>query len=177
MWIRPHRRSNSEEAGRVVGESGCRFQTNKMRDFQGIDGTEIFSPAPAYLQHGRTHDKGNDERRGIGGSVVACAGRQCRGLGRTLPPVRAGHFPVLPSALPTREDAEDATTESIHESAAKAGTYDSSRPFSSWLYKVASNHCWDLLRRRRIRQDLETEDAENTAAGTSASRANWNGCK
>jgi RNA polymerase sigma-70 factor (ECF subfamily) len=26
------------------------------------------------------------------------------------------------------------------------------------LYKVAANHCWDLLRRRRVRQDKETED-------------------
>ena len=25
---------------------------------------------------------------------------------------------------------------------------------------MASNHCWDLLRRRRIRQDLETGDLE-----------------
>lgn len=63
-------------------------------------------------------------------------------------------------ALPTREDAEDATTEVFMKVRQKLGTFDSSRPFSSWLYKVASNHCWDLLRRRRIRQDLETEDAE-----------------
>jgi RNA polymerase sigma-70 factor (ECF subfamily) len=38
--------------------------------------------------------------------------------------------------------------------------YDASRPFTAWLYKVASNHCWDLLRRRRVRQDLETGDLE-----------------
>ena len=63
-------------------------------------------------------------------------------------------------ALPTREDAEDATTEVFMKVRQKLGTFDSSRPFSSWLYKVASNHCWDMLRRRRIRQDLETEDAE-----------------
>ena len=42
----------------------------------------------------------------------------------------------------------------------KLGSYDSSRPFTAWLYKVASNHCWDTLRRRRIRQDLETGDLE-----------------
>jgi RNA polymerase sigma-70 factor, ECF subfamily len=42
----------------------------------------------------------------------------------------------------------------------KIGTFDSSRPFTAWLYKVASNHCWDILRRRRIRQCLETEDSE-----------------
>lgn len=63
-------------------------------------------------------------------------------------------------ALPAREDAEDATTEIFMKVRHKLGTYDSSRPFTAWLYKVASNHCWDMLRRRRIRQDLETGDLE-----------------
>lgn len=63
-------------------------------------------------------------------------------------------------ALPTREDAEDATTDIFMKVRQKLGTYDSSRPFQAWLYKVASNHCWDILRRRRIRQDLETGDVE-----------------
>src|SRR5271157_3025629 len=62
--------------------------------------------------------------------------------------------------LPAREDAEDATTEIFMKVRQKLGTYDSSRPFTAWLYKVASNHCWDTLRRRRIRQDLETGDLE-----------------
>jgi RNA polymerase sigma-70 factor (ECF subfamily) len=64
-------------------------------------------------------------------------------------------------AMPTREDAEDATAEifiKVHE---KLGQYDSSRPFGAWLYKVAGNHCWDMLRRRRVRQDLETGDVES----------------
>jgi len=63
-------------------------------------------------------------------------------------------------ALPSREDAEDATNEVFMKVRQKLGTYDSSRPFTAWLYKVASNHCWDMLRRRRIRQDLETGDVE-----------------
>jgi RNA polymerase sigma-70 factor (ECF subfamily) len=63
-------------------------------------------------------------------------------------------------ALPAREDAEDATNEVFMKVRQKLGTYDASRPFTAWLYKVASNHCWDMLRRRRIRQDLETGDIE-----------------
>jgi RNA polymerase sigma-70 factor (ECF subfamily) len=39
--------------------------------------------------------------------------------------------------------------------------YDMTRSFSAWLYKVAANHCWDMLRRRKIRQDKETDDLEN----------------
>src|ERR1700683_69416 len=62
--------------------------------------------------------------------------------------------------LPAREDAEDATTEIFMKVRQKLGTYDASRPFTAWLYKVSSNHCWDTLRRRRIRQDLETGDVD-----------------
>src|SRR5256884_6122551 len=63
-------------------------------------------------------------------------------------------------ALPTREDAEDATMEVFMKVRDKLHQYDSTRPFTSWLYKVAANHCWDLLRRRKIRQDKETEDLD-----------------
>ncbi len=59
-------------------------------------------------------------------------------------------------ALPSREDAEDATTEIFMKVRNKLGQYDATRPFTAWLYKVAANHCWDTLRRRRVRQDLET---------------------
>ncbi len=64
-------------------------------------------------------------------------------------------------ALPSREDAEDATTEIFLKVREKLDQYDPSRPFSAWLYKVATNHCWDILRRRRVRQDLETADVED----------------
>ena len=63
-------------------------------------------------------------------------------------------------ALPTREDAEDATMEIFIKIRDKLDQYDANRPFSSWLYKVAANHCWDMLRRRKIRQDKETDDLE-----------------
>ena len=63
-------------------------------------------------------------------------------------------------ALPTREDAEDATMEVFMKIRGKLGQYDPSRSFSAWLYKVAANHCWDQLRRRKVRQDKETEDVE-----------------
>jgi len=64
-------------------------------------------------------------------------------------------------ALPTREDAEDATMEIFMKLRDKLSQYDETRAFPAWLYKVAANHCWDLLRRRKIRQDKETEDLEN----------------
>ena len=64
-------------------------------------------------------------------------------------------------ALPTREDAEDATMEVFMKVREKLGQYDATRPFTAWLYRVAANHCWDLLRRRKIRQDKETEEVDD----------------
>ena len=61
-------------------------------------------------------------------------------------------------AMPTREDAEDATMEIFMKLRDKLAQYDQNRSFTAWLYKVAANHCWDMLRRRRVRQDKETED-------------------
>lgn len=44
----------------------------------------------------------------------------------------------------------------------KLGQYDQGRSFTAWLYKVAANHCWDMLRRRKVRQDKETVDVDET---------------
>jgi RNA polymerase sigma-70 factor (ECF subfamily) len=64
-------------------------------------------------------------------------------------------------ALPTHEDAEDATVEIFMKLREKLAQYDPERPFSIWLYKVVANHCWDMLRRRHTRQDLETDGVED----------------
>jgi RNA polymerase sigma factor (sigma-70 family) len=61
-------------------------------------------------------------------------------------------------AMPTKEDAEDATMEIFMKLRDKIEQYDQTRSFTAWLYKVAANHCWDMLRRRKLRQDKETED-------------------
>src|SRR5271168_5539654 len=64
-------------------------------------------------------------------------------------------------ALPTKEDAEDATMEIFSKLwKGKLSQYDQERSFTAWLYRVAANHCWDTLRRRKIRQDKETEDVD-----------------
>jgi RNA polymerase sigma-70 factor (ECF subfamily) len=75
----------------------------------------------------------------------------------------AAIFRFCRRVLLTREDAEDATMDIFLKIKGKLHQYDPSHPFAAWLYKVASNHCWDLLRRRHIRQDLETGDVETMA--------------
>ena len=64
-------------------------------------------------------------------------------------------------AMPTREHAEDATMEIFMKLRDKLIQYDQSRSFSAWLYRVAANHCWDMLRRRKARHDKDTENIDD----------------
>jgi RNA polymerase sigma-70 factor, ECF subfamily len=75
-----------------------------------------------------------------------------------------GVFRLCRRALPTREDAEDATADIFLKVRLKLMQYDSNRPFRPWLYKLAANHCWDELRRRRRKTELP--DPDTLSAGT-----------
>src|SRR5258705_13223428 len=95
------------------------------------------------------------------GAIVARAGAGDAGAwGDLYREFAPAIFRFCGRALPTREDAEDATMEVFMKVRNKLRQCDATRPFSSWVYKVAANHCWDLLRRRKIRQDKETEDLD-----------------
>jgi RNA polymerase sigma-70 factor (ECF subfamily) len=63
--------------------------------------------------------------------------------------------------MPTQEDAEDATMEIFMKLREKLVQYDPGRSFTAWLYRVAANHCWDMLRRRKARHDKDTQDIDD----------------
>jgi RNA polymerase sigma-70 factor, ECF subfamily len=63
-------------------------------------------------------------------------------------------------AMPTKEDAEDATMEIFMKLREKLAQFDPTRSFTAWLYKVAANHCWDMLRRRKARHEKDAEDVD-----------------
>jgi RNA polymerase sigma-70 factor (ECF subfamily) len=48
------------------------------------------------------------------------------------------------------KEAEDAAQETFLRAYRKIDTYDPSRKFSTWLLSIASHHCIDRLRRRRL---------------------------
>ncbi|HID34346.1 MAG TPA: sigma-70 family RNA polymerase sigma factor [Anaerolineae bacterium] len=48
------------------------------------------------------------------------------------------------------EEAEDATQETFIRAYANLNKYDSNRKFVNWVLTIASNHCIDRLRKRRI---------------------------
>ncbi len=110
--------------------------------------------------------KGTGKPEGMGGDDLAAIVSRARAgdpeaWGEIYRQFAGPLFRFCRRVLPTREDAEDAAMDVFVKLRAKLGQYDPQRPFSAWLYKVAANHCWDLLRRRKIRQDLETEEAES----------------
>lgn len=59
--------------------------------------------------------------------------------------------------LGSRTEAEDAAQETFIRAYTRLNTYDPSRKFSSWLLAIASHHCIDVLRKRRI-QTLPWDD-------------------
>jgi RNA polymerase sigma-70 factor (ECF subfamily) len=71
--------------------------------------------------------------------------------------------------LGNREAAEDAVGEVFVRLPRAMRTYDAAQPFANWLYRVASNHCMDLLRaRRRERQFVSPEEEEALAVASPA---------
>ena len=59
--------------------------------------------------------------------------------------------------LSNREEAEDATQETFIRAHRALSSYDSSRSFKTWLLSIASNHCIDRIRKRRV-QYLSLDD-------------------
>jgi RNA polymerase sigma-70 factor (ECF subfamily) len=47
-------------------------------------------------------------------------------------------------------EAEDATQEAFLRAYKQLHRYDPTRPFKTWLFAIASHHCIDRLRRRRV---------------------------
>ena len=57
-------------------------------------------------------------------------------------------------------DGEDVMQEATFEAYRKLDTFDGSRPLGPWLFRIAHNRCIDLLRRRRVREEVEAAAAE-----------------
>src|ERR1041385_9242615 len=110
---------------------------------------------------GRMPDRMNvAETRDSGAIVARARAGDAEAWGDLYREYAPAIFRFCRRALPTREDAEDATMEVFMKIRDKLDQYDTTRPFTAWLYRVAANHCWDMLRRRKIRQDKETDDLE-----------------
>lgn len=77
-------------------------------------------------------------------------------------------FRLCRRVLPTRQDAEDATAEVFLKARLHLHQYDRERAFEPWIYRVAANHCWDELRKKRPGASVEDAEAELAKLETDA---------
>ncbi len=59
--------------------------------------------------------------------------------------------------LGNEQEAQDAAQDAFVQAYAKLKTYDSQRPFKTWIMTITSNLCIDRLRRRKIEPTAFTE--------------------
>ena len=57
-------------------------------------------------------------------------------------------------------DGEDVVQDALFRAYRSLDTFDDSRPLAPWLFRIAHNHCIDLLRRRGVREEAEAAAAE-----------------
>jgi RNA polymerase sigma-70 factor (ECF subfamily) len=76
---------------------------------------------------------------------------------------------VAAGILRQREDVEDIAQQVFVKAYFSLKRFDQRAAFSTWLYKITVNECWDLLRKRKVRplvyeSDLSEEQARQYGA-------------
>jgi RNA polymerase sigma-70 factor (ECF subfamily) len=84
-------------------------------------------------------------------------------------------FAVASGILRRREDVEDIAQQVFVKAYFSLKRFDQRAAFSTWLYKITVNECWDLLRKKKVRplvyeSDLSEEQARQVT--TSAQKVN-----
>ena len=73
-------------------------------------------------------------------------------------------FAVAGGILRNREDVEDIAQQVFLKAYFSLKRFDQRAAFSTWLYKITVNECWDLLRKRKVRPLVfESELSEEQA--------------
>ena len=78
-------------------------------------------------------------------------------------------FAVAGGILRRREDVEDIAQQVFVKAYFSLKRFDQRAAFSTWLYKITVNECWDLLRKKKVRplvyeSDLSEEQSRNFSA-------------
>src|SRR5487761_222040 len=80
---------------------------------------------------------------------------------------------VVGGVLRRREDIEDVAQQVFLKAYVSIGRFDMRSAFSTWLYKIAVNECWDYLRKKKVRPlsyeaDLSEEQVRHVEQFVSA---------
>src|SRR6266853_2493250 len=78
-------------------------------------------------------------------------------------------FAVAGGILRNREDVEDIAQQVFLKAYFSIKRFDQRAAFSTWLYKITVNECWDLLRKKKVRpllyeSDLSEEQVQQFSA-------------
>src|SRR6202795_5205428 len=78
-------------------------------------------------------------------------------------------FAVAGGILRRREDVEDIAQQVFVKAYFSLKRFDQRAAFSTWLYKITVNECWDMLRKKKVRplvyeSDLSEEQARQVLA-------------
>jgi len=78
-------------------------------------------------------------------------------------------FAVAGGILHRREDVEDIAQQVFYKAYFSLKRFDQRAAFSTWLYKITVNECWDLLRKKKVRplvyeSDLSEDQARQVAS-------------
>jgi RNA polymerase sigma-70 factor (ECF subfamily) len=81
-------------------------------------------------------------------------------------------FAVAAGILRRHEDIEDIAQQVFVKAYFSLKRFDGRAAFSTWLYRITLNECWDLLRKKKVRpllyeSDLSEEQAQRVAASES----------
>jgi RNA polymerase sigma-70 factor, ECF subfamily len=73
-------------------------------------------------------------------------------------------FAVAGGILRHREDVEDIAQQVFVKAYFSLKRFDQRAAFSTWLYKITVNECWDLLRKRKVRPLIYESDLSEDQA-------------
>src|SRR6202162_1789683 len=74
-------------------------------------------------------------------------------------------FSVVGGILRRREDVEDVAQQVFVKAYFSLRRFDQRAAFSTWLYKITVNECWDLLRKKKVRPLVYESDLSEEQAG------------
>lgn len=74
-------------------------------------------------------------------------------------------FAVAGGILRRREDVEDVAQQVFVKAYFSLRRFDQRAAFSTWLYKITVNECWDLLRKKKVRPLVYESDLSEEQAG------------
>jgi RNA polymerase sigma-70 factor, ECF subfamily len=133
----------------------------------------VAATAPALAASGVRRGNAGEEEREL---VRLCQNGTAGAFEELIRRHQQRVFSVVRSVLRRREDVEDVAQQVFLKAYLSIRSFDMRAAFSTWLYKISVNECWDYLRKKRVRplvyeSDLNEEQAYKLNSYISSEKA------